>query len=89
MPHNITGDRNFDIPERDDVGSGEFVDRDNDNVVLSRLGHFVDREDAIGPFGMIAIEDPADARNVFDSEMDSFGNSGITRFDVVTRGDRW
>ena len=89
MPHNIAGDTNFDIPERDDVGSGQFVDQDNDYVVMSRLDHLVDRTDAIGPFNMLPINDVSEAREQFDSEKDDYGNNGITRLDVVTRSDRW
>ena len=76
-----------------DLGDGHFVDIDNDNVVRSRLGNFVDRSDVFRSggqvFGLRGIDSPAGARDVWDSEKDKFGNSGITREDVVSDSEAW
>jgi len=76
-----------------DLGDGYFVDIDNNNVIRGRLGGFIDRSDAFRSGGQVhglrRIGSPAEAKDVWDSEKDQYGNSGITREDVVSDSEAW
>ena len=80
------------IPDLDKA-RGDFVDVDNDHVVKSRLGYYVDRSDAIRVGGQVLglrrIESPDDAREVYDTEKDRFGNSNIVRQKILKDSESW
>ena len=92
MSHNTPS--RVDIPERVDGDGSSIVDKDNDLVLRSRRGHYVDMNDAMrGPRGRIlgarAIDSPEGAERSFDSEKSDLGNAGIGAYDTLTRSDRW
>lgn len=99
MPRELPGgDMSFEIPEVDDQVESDgdllfefgFVDPDNDHVVMSRRGCFIDRSRAIGPYmGLRLIDSPEEADDVWDSEKDDWGNAGIAPFDVLLDGTKW
>lgn len=93
MSH-TTGRRTSEIPENVQPNVGDYVDPDNDYVVTSRLGHYVDRSDALTlggrrNLGLRRIADPSQAREVWDSEKSDVGNSGIARLDVLRDSGAW
>lgn len=73
------------IPTREDSIQGDFIDTQNDLILKSRTGKLVD----IGGDKPKIINRRNEAKRVFDSNKDNFGNSGIARLPILRDGEKW
>ena len=75
------------------VPSPEFQAPENDHVVVSRQGQFVDLSGALRGsrplLGARRVDSPEQATEVFDSEKGEAESAGLARRDVLTDTERW
>jgi len=77
--------RKYRPPEHEGRIKTDFVSEDNDYVVRSRKKNWVD----MSGFIPRSMKNRRDAREVFDSDKDDYGNAGIVRLPIIKESDKW